>query len=57
MPRQSKAGFDTALENVYACHHYGGIQPIDGYQAGRDFGEDGRHSGRVGNVSDERDMT
>jgi len=48
MPRQSKAGLDTALEVVYACHNHGGIQPIDGYQGGRDFGEDGRHSEKVG---------
>jgi hypothetical protein len=57
MPRQSKAGLDTALERVYACHNHGGIQLIDGDQDGRDFGEDERHSEKVGNVSDRCDVT
>jgi hypothetical protein len=52
MPRQSKAGLDIALERVYACHNRDGIQPIDGDQGGRDFGEEGRRSEKVGDVSE-----
>jgi hypothetical protein len=36
---ETLAGLDTALEMVYFYDNHGGIQPIDNYDGGRDFGE------------------
>jgi len=54
---ETLAGLDTALEMVYVYDNHSRIQPIDAYEGARDFGEDGRHRERAGNVSNRRYIT
>jgi len=54
---QTLARLDTALEMVYICDNHSRIQAIDANESARDSGEDGRHSEKLGDVSDRSYMT